>query len=93
MSDDEIRAAVIKNRHPNADLEGKSAVYLESRFDSIVETTSTSETVRREMGGSYLRSLNERMDGAEAANPSAKRKEMLNRARNEWQQPLSASKK
>lgn len=90
MSDDEIRAAVIQARHPSAELKGKSTVYLESRFDSIIESLEGSETVRRKMG-SHL--LSEKMDGVESSDPLAKRREMIENTRNLWKSNLSASKK
>lgn len=38
MTDDEIRHAVIKAKHPDLDLAGKSAEYIGARFDAIAET-------------------------------------------------------
>lgn len=89
MSDDEIRAACIKHKHPEFDLRDKSSVYLEARFDSITERVASSARVRRDMGSRVLQS---RMDG-ESPDPRAKRNEMMNGGRQEWQQSLSASKK
>jgi hypothetical protein len=37
MKDEEIRQAVIKAKYPDLDLEGKSAEYVDARFDAIVE--------------------------------------------------------
>ncbi len=42
MGDDEIRQAVIKAKHPDLDLEGKSAEYVSARFDAIVESLGDS---------------------------------------------------
>ena len=89
MSDDEIRMAVIKHRHPKADLAGKSGVYLQSRFDSIVETVSESETTRREYGRHML---GERMDTAELDPVDARRK-MIESTRQLWTNSLSATRK
>jgi hypothetical protein len=91
MSDDDIRACVIKSRHPSAELKGKSSVYLESRFDSIMETVEGSERVRHEMGSAHLSAA--RFDAGEGSNPAAKRQESMNASRSLWQQPLSATKK
>jgi hypothetical protein len=89
MSDDAIRACVIKHRHPKADLGGKSSVYLQSRFDSIVETIAESETSRREMGRAML---GERMD-SEVADPAAARRKMIESTKTMWTGPLSANRK
>lgn len=90
MSNDEIRAACIQARHPKADLKGKSTVYIQTRFDSIVESFDEGESTRTEMG-SYLMS-GARMDGAEL-NPNAARAKMIAASKAEWQSPLSAVKK
>lgn len=89
LSDDEIRATVIKHRSPKADLRGKSSVYLQSRFDTIAEALEASEVSRREMGSAFL---NSRMDAQEVS-PNGARLKMVNNSRNEWQSPLSAVKK
>jgi uncharacterized protein len=93
LSDDEIRAEVIKKVRPNSDLKDKSHTYLQVRFDSIVEDFHEGETLRKEMGSSLLGGgrKNSRFD-AEPTNPADKRREMTESTRAMWQQPLSASK-
>lgn len=97
MSDDEIRASVIKHHNPKADLKGKSSVYLEARFDSFAESfedESASES-RREAGKRMLGidgEGNERFDG-EDVDPNKARLKMVQSGREEYKQPLSASKK
>jgi hypothetical protein len=93
MSDDEIRAAVIKHRHPKADLQGKSSVYLQTRFDTIAESFEEGESTRKEMGGALLFGNGSRMDSREPVNPSDARRAMIEGTRALWKQPLSASKK
>lgn len=91
LSDEEIMATVIKHVRPQADLRGKSQIYLESRFDTIAEDMERSETVRREMGSRFHESS--RMDSASDVNPHQARLKSVNNSRNEWQSPLSAVKK
>lgn len=93
LSDDEIRATVIKHRCPNADLRGKSSTYLESRFDTIAETLEQSVNKRREMGGALLFGGGSRMDASQNLNPQSARLKMIDSSRKEWQSPLSAVKK
>lgn len=90
MSDDEIRAAVIVKRHPSAELSGKSTVYLQSRFDSIVETIAEGTSLRKEMGSHLLKQNH--MD-SERVNPEAKRREAIQASKDFWKESLSASKK
>jgi len=91
MSDDAIRTAVIKNRRPKADLVGKSSVYLQSRFDGIVEAEEDEGgAVRREMGKALLGG---RMDGKEQLNPDQSRQASIEASRNMWKENLSAVKK
>lgn len=90
MSDNEIRTAVIQHKHPSADLSDKSTVYLESRFDSVVESMHEGQIVRKEMG-SHL--LGTRMDSKQTVDPSSTRRAMIEKTRNLWQEPLSANKK
>jgi len=87
MSDDEIRSAVIKHRHPKAELSGKSSIYLQSRFDSIVETFEESATLRKTAGAALL----ERMDSD--TDPNSARTRMSQATKSLWQSNLSASKK
>ena len=96
MSDNEIRAAVIKHHNPRADLEGKSHVYIQARFDSMcesIEETDTSE-YRKEMGRRMLGIDGEdRMDGSEEVDPNAARLRMIKAGREEFKSNLSATKK
>ena len=89
MSDDEIRAACIMARHPKQDMKGKSATYLEVRFDSLCEQLEGSALSRREMGGSLMA----RMDASEHLDPRAARAKAHADAKEEFKQPLSAVKK
>jgi len=89
LSDDEIRATVIKHRCPKADLHGKSSVYLQSRFDTIAESLEESVQKRKEMGSALL----SRMDSEQELSPHTARLKMVNNSRNEWKSPLSAVKK
>jgi hypothetical protein len=95
MSDDEILAAAIKYRSPKADLTGKSSVYLQQRFDSIVEAIAEEGTSERHNAGKALLGISGgRMDSArEDADPSSARLKMVSDTRELWKQPLSASKK
>jgi hypothetical protein len=89
MSDTEILSAVIKHRHPNADLAGKSEVYIQTRFDSITESLEVSATVRKGMGSAFMHT-----DSNEpAADPKAARAKMIEASRNLHTQPLSANRK
>lgn len=96
MSDKEILASVIKYRHPKADLADKSRAYLQSRFDSIVETLEEEGTRERQSAGKALLGLGGgRMDSEERADadPLQARKNMIRETRDLYKQPLSASKK
>lgn len=96
MSDNEIRAAVIKHRHPNADLDGKSRHYIESRFDHMCEDFEDEAPAadRREAGRRMLEIRTDGEDGERFdADPSQARAKMLKSGREEWKSPLSASKK
>jgi uncharacterized protein len=90
MSDDEIRSAVIKHRHPNADLAGKSAIYLQTRFDSITESLEESRKVRTGMGSAMMRA--DSNDGP-AADPKSARMKMIEASRSLHTMPLSANRK
>lgn len=98
MSDDQVRAAVIKHKSPKADLEGKSSVYLQSRFDSLVETLEeTGAETRRNAGRAMLGLVSnngERTDSADAeVDPTEARRKMINGSRDLWKSDLSARKK
>lgn len=96
MTDKEIYAAVIKFRHPKADLADKSRTYLQSRFDSITETLAEEGTKERQNAGKALLGLGgSRMDSEEktTADPAQARAKMLREGREMYKQPLSASRK
>jgi len=44
MSDEEIRKAVIAAKFPNANMDGKSADYIQARFDAALEAPEASST-------------------------------------------------
>lgn len=96
MSDSEILAAVIKTRSPKADLEGKGHVYLQSRFDSIVESLEEEGTNDRQRAGKALLGAGgARFDAEERADsdPEAARRKMISDTREMYKQPLAANKK
>lgn len=96
MSDREIYAAVIKHRHPKADLEGKKLGHLQARFDGIVESISEEQSNKRTDTGRALFGINGgRMDSEERqdADPNQARRNMVAAGRDLWKQPLSGSKK
>jgi hypothetical protein len=89
MTDEQIQKTVIKHVHPKADLADKSPVYLQSRFDSIIETHEESSVEgRREIGRQFM----ERKD-ADEVSPDQARLRMIKETREQWKQPLSGSKK
>lgn len=91
-SDAQIMAAVVKAKAPRADLEGKSFVYLQTRFDSIVEAEADmSEFTRKEVGRAMLGGF-ERKDSFESADPAQARLKMISETRELWKSPLKASK-
>lgn len=94
MTDNQIMSEVIKYRHPKADLEGKGRHYLQSRFDSIVESLEEDGTRERQNAGKALLGVGgDRMDSETQADPGQARMKMIQGTRAAWQQPLSASKK
>ena len=96
MTDDQIRATVIKHRHSKADLEGKSSVYLQSRFDSILESNEEEGSESRKNAGRAMLGLvdenGNRMDSAEV-DPTSARQKMISSTRALWQSDLSAKRK
>lgn len=82
MSDLEIRTAVIKAVQPTANLDGQSEVYIQARFDSIMETLDTMSGQRRQVNGdpSKTQVKNDSVDAASA------RKKMVERMSNAWNQ-------
>lgn len=99
MSDDDIRTACIVHSRPGVDMKGKSSVYLESRFDSIVEsledergTEFRKDAGRAAMGGE---GGGARTDGADAkeSDPEAARAKMIASSREEYKKPVGRQKK
>jgi hypothetical protein len=98
MSDDEIRATAIKHSNPKADLAGKSSVYLESRFDGLLELAEDRSSESRSKIGRAMLGLEaqgERLDSADAPviDIDGARKKAMSESRNLWKQNLSAVKK
>lgn len=96
MSDKQILSAVIKYRHPKADLADKSKSYLQSRFDSITESLAEEGTRERQSAGKALLGLGGgRFDSQERndSDPTQARLNMLKDSREMHKAPLSASKK
>lgn len=92
-TDAQIMAAVIKHHAPRADLSGKSEIYLQSRFDSIVEAEEERESsrVREHMGRAMLGEG--RTDSEEKLDPAQARMKMIQGSRELWKQPLTAGRK
>lgn len=96
MSDEQIHSAVIKHRHPKADLADKSKVYLQSRFDSITESLAEEGTSARQAAGREMLGLGgNRFDARERndADPASARLKMVAEGRDLYKANLSASKK
>lgn len=93
MNDKEILSAVIKFRHPKADLGEKSRSYLQSRFDSIVESIDEEGTEVRAGAGKALLGIGRMDSGMEETDPSQARLKMIGTGRELWKEKLSASKK
>ncbi|CAM6004903.1 unnamed protein product [Sphagnum balticum] len=97
MSDDQIRASVIKHKSPKADLEGKSSVYLQSRFDGLLETLEESGAeTRRHAGRAMLGLVSEngkRIDSVEGeVDPDSARRTMIKASQDLWKSDLSRKK-
>ena len=86
MDDDSIRAEAIKAVHPAFDSAGKSSVYLEARFDSIVEQVGTATRMRKG-------SLNKMMEKYDAADPEEAKARAHQAGKDAWKQPLATVKK
>lgn len=92
MSDSKIRAAVIKHTSPHAEVEGKSDVYLQSRFDSIVEANLEASAEGRRKTGREMMGVDERFDLSPADEFAARRK-MVKESSELWKTNLSGYKK
>ena len=84
LTDDEIRAEVIKHVHPRAELDGKSSVYLEARFDSITEQVTTAESFRK-----GTEATKKQMAKYDNADPKAARAAYIEEQRNAWKSDLT----
>jgi hypothetical protein len=97
MKDDEIRKTVIKHRHPKADLDEKSGAYIQSRFDSVVESVEELSSETRSKVGRAMLGLvpnGERTDSADGEVDVEGARNKANRESRElWKSNLSATKK
>lgn len=87
LSEDEIRIEAIKAVHPRFDGEGKSSVYLEARFDSVMETIDVAERMRK---GTYDAKRAEKYDAVDS-NEAKERSRAA--SKDMWKEDLSAVKK
>lgn len=68
MTDAEIKSAVIKAKFPSANLDGKTEVYIDARFDSISETLEfDTDAIGRSRQASGKRADGENIDPVEKA--------------------------
>ena len=102
LSDEEVRKAVIKHRHANADLKGKSSTYIESRFDHMCEALEDSDgsEMRQSAGRSFLGARKDSEDEQDEkssrydnADPQAARSKMIKESQSAWASDLTAKKK
>lgn len=90
MEDAQIKRAVILVDSPTAQLEGKSDVYIDTRFDSVAEKVRA----RADFNSNFGKALTVhdiRKDEAEPNSASARRKSR-DADEKEWQKPLSSTK-
>jgi hypothetical protein len=90
MSDSEIKRAVIMVDSPTAQLEGKSDVYIETRFDSVAEKVRARDEFTSNFGKAVT-VHDIRKDEAQP-DPNTARKKSREADEKEWQKPLSATK-
>jgi len=90
MSDTEIKRAVIMVDSPTAQLEGKSDVYIDTRFDSVAEKVRARADFNTNFGKAVT-VHDIRKDEAQP-DPNAARKKSREADEKEWQKPLSATK-
>lgn len=88
MTNHQIRCEAIKAVHNNIDLKGKSKVYVEARFDSVVDSIGKADSFR--VGTKMKKN---RMDKYESVNSKDARERYLEESRNAWKGSLSAEKK
>ncbi len=89
MSDVEIKKAIIQADSPTAILDGKSEIYLETRFDSVAEKIRARSDLNTNFGNAVVKN-----DSRNEAAPDSdeKRKQMRKDSEDEWKKPLSATK-
>jgi hypothetical protein len=89
MSDVEIKKAIIQADSPTAILDGKSEIYLETRFDSVAEKIRARSDFNTNFGKAVVKN-----DSRNEAAPDSdeKRKQMRKDSEDEWKKPLSATK-
>lgn len=89
MSDVEIKKAIIQADSPMAILDGKSEIYLETRFDSVAEKIRARSDFNTNFGKAVVKN-----DSRNEATPDSdeKRKQMRKDSEEEWKKPLSATK-
>ena len=92
MTDNQIRETVIKHRHPKADLAGKSEIYLQTRFDSMLELMEETTTETRKEYGRALLGPDARFDGSDV-NPQKARMDAIRAGQDLWKSDLSAKRK
>lgn len=79
MDDVDLKKAIIKTKFPQANLDGQSEIYINGRFDGVLETLATyksSEDV-------FLKSTSSNNDSV-ALDPADARKKMIERNKNAW---------
>lgn len=89
MSDVEVKKAIIQADSPTAILDGKSEIYLETRFDSVAEKIRARSDFNSSFGKAVVKN-----DSRDEAVPDSdeKRKQMRKDSEEEWKKPLSATK-
>ena len=89
MSDVEIKKAVIVADSPPADLNGKSDIYIETRFDAIAEKVKS----RADFNASFGRAVTSHDIRKDEKEPDASesRSKMRKDSQDEWKKPLASS--
>ena len=87
---DIMRAAVAK-ADPGINVDEKTEIYIEARFDSIAADAQRADSEMERLGGSILGRRNDAVKDAEAAAAEAvkKREESITAQKNAWKNPLS----
>lgn len=70
MSDADLKAAVIKEKHPKANLDGQSDAYIQARFDAVAEEIAEQKTPADQKAA-----MGERQDGSHKVNADEKQKD------------------